>query len=476
MSAARTSLILNGEPVTTDMAPGEVALDFLRRERGLKGTKEGCREGDCGACTVLLGERTASGMRYRAVASCLLPVGELHGRHLVTIEGLTGETLSAVQRAIVEEGATQCGFCTPGIVVALTGFLLTSPSLVEENALEAIDGNICRCTGYTSIRRAVARLVDALDFEPGAMENRHEELAEAGLLPPFFRGIAGRLAAMEDAASGGEPARGIPVAGGTDLFVQEPERLKNETLRFLSRDPRGEAVFEENGWIVMDATCTMEEIRNSPVLDTLFPSWKQMLGLHSSTLIRNRATPAGNIANASPIGDMSIILLALGARVEIGSGGSARTVALDRFFKGYKEIDLGPDEIITRILFPKPPEGSRFNFEKVSRREYLDIASVNTAFSCTVGNDVIRAARLSAGGVAPVPLFLAETSAWLAGRPLSAETALGAAERAAAEVTPISDVRGSAHYKRRLLRRLVAAHFVTCFPELSPEEIGHALA
>ncbi len=470
--------ILNDETVTVFMAPGEVVLDFLRRERGLKGTKEGCREGDCGACTVLLGERTGPGMRYRTVASCLLPVAELAGRHLVSIEGLTGPELSPVQRAIVEEGATQCGFCTPGLVVALTGFLLTSPGLGEEDALEAIDGNICRCTGYTSIRRAVRRLVDGLELDPGALETRHETLAAAGLLPPFFAGIAGRLETIEqDGGTLRAGARAIPVAGGTDLFVVEAPRLRKERLRLLSRERGDKPVSEEGDLIVLDAAATMEELRQSPLLGAHFPSWRRLLGLHSSTLIRNRATPAGNIAHASPIGDMSILLLALDARIEIGRDGKpARTVALDRFFLGYKQTDLAPGELIRRILVPRPAPASRFNFEKVSRRRYLDIASVNTAFSCTVEDGAIGAARLAAGGVAPIPLYLAETAAWLSGRPVSVATALGAAERAAAEVTPIYDVRGSADYKRHLLRRLVLAHFATCFPGLPKEEIAHALA
>ncbi|NOZ95890.1 MAG: 2Fe-2S iron-sulfur cluster binding domain-containing protein [Acidobacteria bacterium] len=476
MSEGGIRLILNGEAVTASMAPGGVVLDFLRRERGLRGTKEGCREGDCGACTVLLGERAGSGMRYRAVASCLLPVAELAGRHLVSIEGLDGERLSAIQRAIVEEGATQCGFCTPGLVVALTGFLLTSPGLGEEDAMEAIDGNICRCTGYASIRRAVRRLVDGLELEPGALETRHEALAAAGLLPPLFAGIAARLDALEHAPASAD-AGGIPVAGGTDLFVVEAARLRKERLRLLSRERRGEPVSEEGNLIVLDAASTMEELRQSPLLEACFPSWRRFLGLHSSTLIRNRATPAGNIAHASPIGDMSVVLLALDARLQIGRDGErARTVALDRFFLGYKETDLAPGELITRILVPRPAPASRFNFEKVSRRQHLDIASVNTAFSCTVEDGAIGTARLSAGGVAPIPLYLAESSAWLSGRPVSVATALGAAERAAAEITPISDVRGSADYKRRLLRRLVLAHFVTCFPGLPQEEIAHAIA
>jgi xanthine dehydrogenase small subunit len=460
--------ILNRDEVRSKAPPGSVTLDILRRELGRVGTKEGCREGDCGACTVLLGERSPQGMRYRAVASCLLPIGALQGKHLVTIEGLNGDTLSPIQQAIVDEGATQCGFCTPGIVMALTGFLLTSESLSLEDAYAAIEGNICRCTGYASIRRAVQRLVAQIALASPTQAARVPGWVEAGLLPAYFLGIAENLDAIaEPLPPPPDDASAVPAAGGTDLFVQQPDRLRGATLRFLSEDPGLRGIRAANGNITIGAATTVEELLHSNLLKEALPAWEQSLRLVASTLIRNRATLAGNIVNASPIGDLAIILLALGAHLTLRRPDDAlRSVPLDAFFNGYKQIDLAEDELITEITLAQTTPGSRFNFEKVSRREHLDIASVNSAMVLEAADGHIVKARVSAGGVAPIPLLLSESSAWLAGRPLSPETVDALTRRADAEIAPISDVRGTADYKRRLLRRLVIAHFVESFPEL----------
>jgi len=251
-------LILNGKPTSTAMDPGEVTLDFIRHEQGIKGTKEGCREGDCGACSVLLGKLTKTGMHYRAVASCLLPVGELHGKHLVTIEGLNGKTLSSIQQAIIDEGATQCGFCTPGIVIALTGFLLNSPTLSKEDAIAAVEGNICRCTGYTAISRAIERLTANLDAPLENIDDRIKKMVTAGTLPDLFLGITEKLTQISPSpCSVGRPRpkqrasasakhteadAPIIIGGGTDIYVQKADKMLNTPIRFISRAPDTPAV------------------------------------------------------------------------------------------------------------------------------------------------------------------------------------------------------------------------------------------
>ena len=465
-------LMLNDEVVRADVPAGTVLLDFLRSARGLKGTKEGCREGDCGACTVLVGEAVEGGVRYRAVASCLLPVGELAGRHVVTIEGLDTGGLSPVQEALVEEGATQCGFCTPGIVVALTGFLLAGQPLDLEHGLTAVDGNICRCTGYVSIRRAVERLAGSVD-DPGVPAERRAAALAGSVLPAYFAGVAERLRAMDGGAGGvTEASAGATVvAGGTDLFVQRPGQLLKQPLRFLGHRPELRRVRIDGREVTLGAMVTVEDLLRHPVLGERVPGWGRALELMGSTLIRNRATVAGNIVNASPIGDLSILMLALGARLELEGPDGRRELELERFHLGYKEYDLAPGELITAVRFELPAEGAGFNFEKVSRRERLDIASVNTAFLVEAEDGVVSRALLAAGGVAPVPLLLAGSSAWLTGRPVAPETLRGLLERVEEEIAPIDDVRGSAEYKRLLLRRLVIAHFVACFPDLDAGEL-----
>jgi len=207
---------------------------------------------------------------------------------------------------------------------------------------------------------------------------------------------------------------------------------------------------------------------NAQPLMQLFPTWQKSFRLISSKMIRNRATVAGNIANASPIGDISIMLLALNATLAIQSSENnenSRKVALDKFYKGYKQLDLQNGEIITKIIIPIFPS-HQFNFEKVSKRKHLDIASVNTAILIHEENGQITEARISAGGVGPIPTYLTKASATLIDKPLTTNTITEAANTAATEVTPISDVRGSADYKRNLLRRLIIAHFTILFPNI----------
>ncbi len=474
------NFILNDRTVRTSLSPGSVVLDFLRREMRLTGTKEGCREGDCGACLVLLGEPDGDKISYRAVNSCLLPLGELAGKHLVTIEGLNEDGLNPVQQMFVDEGAVQCGFCTPGFIVTLAGFFLSGRDLTEEETVEAAAGNICRCTGYASIKRAAGRL--AKDFA-GKLKNgrgRLKSLVEQRLLPPYFRKIPGRLQALE---AGHEPTadlrKSVLVAGGTDLFVQKPGELLARDLEFISGRKEFNGIRKSGNRCLIGAGTTLEDMRHSAVLQELFPGLPDFFKLIASSPIRQRATVGGNIVNASPIGDVTILLLALDASLSLinrnltsPDPGVRREIALKDFFKGYKELDLGEEEILEQVSFPVPEGESFLNFEKVSRRRHLDIAGVNSAVQLRVQEGTILSAHLSAGGVAPVPLYLARAAGFLAGRALAPANIREAAYIADEEISPISDVRGTAEYRRLLLRQLIFAHFLTLFPaEVKFEEL-----
>ncbi len=463
MSAGAPTIRLhvNGEKVVTRLPGGSVLLDFLRRERGLSGVKEGCREGDCGACTVLVGSPEGGRVRYRTAVSCLLPLADAENRHVVTIEGLNGAGLSPVQQAIVDQGATQCGFCTPGLVVSLTGFLLESPVLDMEEAAEAMEGNLCRCTGYASIRRAAAALVERFSAlpEPAA---RLPALVEAGVVPAYFLGMADKLAGHDAVLDHG----GALVAGGTDLYVQKPDELANGPVQLLTRRAGMAGIHRDDaGRVRIGAATPLEDLRRSPLLAETVPALAPALTLVSALALRNRATVGGNIVNASPIGDLTIMLLALGAELELGGERRERTVPLADFFLGYKKLALHHNEWLRAVFFTPPPGGASFRFEKVAKRAWLDIASVNSAACLRLEQGRIAAgARLSAGGVAPVPLLLRQAGRFLAGREPGAETLQGAVAAAAAEISPISDVRGSADYKRKLLGRLLAAHLLALAP------------
>jgi len=463
--------LLNDNAVRVDASPGEVVLDILRRDLGLKGTKEGCREGDCGACMVLLGTPRADAVEYYAINSCLLPVGTVAGKHIVTIEGLNGRGLTPVQQAIVDEGATQCGFCTPGLVIALTGFLLGDTPLDAEAGFTAVSGNMCRCTGYLAIRRVIEKLCAVFAGAGTAPSDRLETMISSHVVPAYFRTVPERLAEMMDEGEtpGGDEA--ILVAGGTDLIVQRPEEVAEAQLVLLERreDLRGIRIENEDRWI--GAATPVEEITRSRMLQELFPGTDPHIELISSVAIRHRATVGGNLVNASPIGDMAILLLALNAEVILCAEGKRRCLPLKEFFTGYKQLNRRPGELVEAIRFARPPRGSLFNFEKVSRRKHLDIASVNSAMMICVEDDTVRDVHMSAGGVAPVPFYLASACERLRGNRLSPESIRQAADEACAAVSPISDVRGAAEYKRLLLGRLVRAHFIELFQDRFGEEL-----
>ncbi len=454
-----TSFILNDQLVRTEERPGTVLLEFIRGTACLSGTKEACREGECGACTVLIGTPRPDGtMDYRACASCLLPLGDADGRHVVTVEGLSSGGLTLVQRLIVENSASQCGFCTPGIVLSLTGFCLAGRDLSYDEAVNALDGNICRCTGYASIRNAARALCDGLARIDRTPARRAEAMIAAGVLPDYFRSIPGRLAELKaDPAAAAKDA--VIVAGGTDLFVQRPEQLRESELCFLSARPELSYVREEAGFINVGGAASIEDFRVSPAVRAHFPSLEADLLLHSSAILRNKATLAGNIANASPIGDATIILLALGARLVITGGRGAREVPLEKFYLGYKKTDLACGELISAIKIPLPRPGSRFHFEKVSNRTTLDIAAVNSAMLLNAGDGgAITDIRVSVGGVGPVPMLLGGLEA-LRGMKPGAEAGEALAAIALKASRPIDDIRGSAEYKRLLAGQLMKAHF-----------------
>jgi xanthine dehydrogenase small subunit len=457
-------LLLNRREIASDLPATLPTLDFLRLNQGLTGAKAGCREGDCGACGVLVGERLGGGgLRYRAMNSCILPLGALAGRHLLTIECLGGDALSPVQTALAEEGGGQCGFCSPGLVIALTNWLLNGRSFDAEEALEALDGNFCRCTGYQGIKRAAARLA-ALGRTLAEDGDRIPALVAAGVLPPWLPEIPARLAPLAQLAQTALPPLGaLLMAGGTDLFAH-PRRPSPLSSLWLA-GPGLKGIRLEGGRCRIGAATTLEELLESALLAAHLPHFHALLSRVGATPIRDRATLGGNLVNASPIGDLSICLLALGAEVRLHGPAGERRLPLGDFFLGYKRLDKTPEELVTAVEFPLHDATSRFHFEKVAHREHLDIAAVNSALCLELDGDHIRHAALAAGGVAPIPLLLRQTSALLIGRRIGADLVRAAAERAMSEVAPIDDVRGSAAYKRRLLGRLVFAHFLALAPE-----------
>ena len=454
---------LNDKPVAIAAHHGLPALDYLRDDAGLTGVKHACREGDCGSCVVLLGRPEGAEIKYRVITSCLLPLGAVDGHHVVTIEGLSGVGLGAFQQALVDQGGSQCGFCTPGFVVSFIGFLLRGERWELAPAIESVAGNICRCTGYSSIVRAMASILERLSEAVDPAEPRIPALVREGLLPEYFLRAIDMLSDLEITSEPKLPAASqVVISGGTDLYVQRPDVLDTVDV-FVMPEPTTSPIRLDGENICLGGATTAEDLKTSSVLAETVGDLAGAMRLMGSLPIRHRATIAGNIVNASPIGDMTIVLLALNSEIGLVLGEKRRSLPLRDFFLDYKKLVLLPGELVEWVRFPADREGYFFNFEKVSKRTHLDIASVNTAISLRLDNGCISDACLAAGGVAAIPKQLPRTAEYLCGREPTAETALGAAAIARGEVAPISDVRGSADYKSLLLGQLVLAHFKELF-------------
>jgi xanthine dehydrogenase small subunit len=464
--------ILNEKEIATDLPPGMVLLDFIRYHQHLMGTKIGCREGDCGACTVLVGEMLNGELRYESMTCCLVPLGNAQGKHIVTIEGINfSDTLNPVQQAMADAGATQCGFCTPGFVVSLAGFCLSEAAPTQQDAIAAVDGNICRCTGYKSIERAAGKVAEMMKEKNG--EDVTTFVAKKKILPEYFATIKEKLQSLVNAGLTTNDSRLTThlIGGGTDLYVQKHDEMTNADIRFVFDEPAMNRIVKENNKCFIGASATVSDLMNSSIINEAFPDFHRYAKLVSSTPIRNMATIAGNFINASPIGDLTIFFLALDAQLNLtpnpspprGEGSNAvsgREIPLRSLYKGYKQLDKSPDEIIEKIWFELPGKNSLFNFEKVSKRTNLDIASVNSAISITMKGSEIAMAGVSAGGVGPVPMYLQKTSDFLKGKKINEETTNGAIEVMKTEISPISDARGTKEYKTLLLGQLIKAHFM----------------
>jgi xanthine dehydrogenase small subunit len=453
--------ILNDQQIETDLAPGMTVLDFVRYRHDLKGTKIGCREGDCGACTVLVGELLDDKVNYRSMTSCLMPMANAHGKHIVTVEGINRPDggLTSVQQAMVDESGTQCGFCTVGFVMSLTGFCIDDSPKTCEAAVSSVDGNICRCTGYKSIERAACTIAQDLSAVPGS---NLDAAISRDVVPAYFSLIKERLAGLrKDNSSLVTHYSSLAVAGGTDLYVQRPDEMAETAGNYVFDNSELRRITENEMHVEIGASAVVTDLLVSPIFQRLFPDLYKHLKLISSTPIRNMATLAGNFVNASPIGDMTAWFLALDAEIELSDDDTGRWLSIKDFYLGYKQLAKTEDEFISKIRFRK--SFTHFNFEKVCKRTYLDIASVNTAISLQVVDGVIKDAHVSAGGVAPTPLYLRKTSQFLRGKEIGESVVAEAAEIIQIEISPISDVRGSEEYKRLLLHQLFKAHFVELF-------------
>lgn len=464
---ATIAFLLNGTPQRCDVSPDTSILTLLREHLAQTGTKEGCASGDCGACTVAIGESTE---HFTSANACITPAHQLQGRHLVTVEGLSEKGhLHPAQEAMIECHGSQCGFCTPGIVMSLFTLhndLTQRPSPLTPERLEAaLGGNLCRCTGYRPIRDAALRMNDIayrppqwFDVSPPASESDTQPIDSTEPAPFFAQPMS--LAALTQLRQAAPKAR--LVAGGTDLWLESTQRLATlDQLIDVSRVAElltvEEAVHEHQSgwWIGAGVTYTQLE----PLFDQHFPAFSHLLHRLGSQQIRNRGTLGGNIANASPIGDTPPVLLALGAQVVLASVNGERCLALEDFFLDYKKTALAADEVVSRIFIPQPAEGSQLRVWKLSKRREDDISALLGAFSYRIVQGCLRDVRIAFGGMAATPKRARAAEAALEGCAISA-AASAEAFRAAQQALdhdfqPMSDVRGSQHYRQQAAKNLI---------------------
>ncbi|WP_442482104.1 xanthine dehydrogenase small subunit [Aeoliella sp. SH292] len=488
---------VNGVRRTADAATALRTLsDYLRLALGeedstrLTGTKIACAEGDCGACTVLVGELAANGheLVYRTIDACIAFVFQMDGRHVVTVEGLGGTPeLTAIQSAMVDGHGSQCGFCTPGFVMALHG-------VAEEHAAEGatgcfhseqlrsgLSGNLCRCTGYQQILDA------AQSIAPEAIERLGSRYGSKALIDALKALASDAVEIAPNHVANGSPAPvvAIPksiddllagrskfpearlVAGATDLGVHYNHgKFTPQQVIYTGAIDELREVRVEDNQLVIGATARWSDIL--PVVREHAPQYAEVLERFGSPQIRHAGTLAGNLMNASPIADSIPFHLVCESTLKLSSARRERVVAISDFYLGYKELDLKSGEVLVSIDTPLPPADVELRLYKVSKRRDMDISTVTAAFWVRESNGKVVEARIAAGGVGPVVVRLGDAEQSLVGRALTLESMREAGRIARTEIKPISDVRGAADYRLQLVENL----FSKCFHDLQVELQG----
>ena len=444
---------LNGEDVLIEHAdPSATLLDWLRDEKGLTGTKEGCNEGDCGACTVMV----TDGRGSKALNACILFLPQLHGKSVRTVEGAAGPggSLHPVQQAMIDHHGSQCGFCTPGFIMSMVAAHTNGATDFDDQ----LAGNLCRCTGYAPIIRAAEAARDAPVPDWIAQETpfllpqaSREETTGWGAAPPLLPASSDELAELYSA----HPEATL-VAGATDVGLWVTKDLRDlPQMIFLDGCDDLKNIEVTDSTVRIGAMADMNALRAA--VQPLHPSFAEMLRRFASQQVRAAATVGGNIANGSPIGDTPPPLIALDATLHLRKGDTRRTLPLEAFFLDYGKQDRAPGEFVEAASFPRQPD--TLKVYKLSKRFDQDISAVLGAFSLTVEDGQITAARVAFGGMAGIPKRAAHVEAALTGQPWTEATIQSAAAAFDQDFTPMSDMRASAAYRLETARNMLLRYF-----------------
>ena len=474
MSEVSTAIrfILNDEEIIlSDVRPDTTLLDWLRLDRRLRGSKEGCAEGDCGACTVLVGRLLDGEIIYDSVTACIRFVGSLHGTHVVTIEHLRGVEghLHPVQQAMVDHHGSQCGFCTPGFVMSLYGLWMRDPQPSRSTIEKALQGNLCRCTGYAPIIRAAEAMSGYGQPQGDPLWAERIALKE-------------KITAINDGrrVEIGEGANQIIIPANLDDFATLYERFPQATIVNGSTDvglwvtkfmrPIGPVIFINHLQELKRIAENDSEVRfyagvsysqALPVITANFPHMGELWSRIAGEQIRNMGTIGGNIANGSPIGDTPPPFIVLGAKLTLRRGAHRREIKLEDYFLAYGKQDRAPGEFVESVTLPLLPAGEKFAVYKISKRREEDISTLCGAFRVFVNDQgLVGMARVAFGGMAATPKRAKAVEAALVGQPWTQGTINAAVLAFAEDYQPISDMRASADYRLLAAQNLLQRFFL----------------
>ncbi|MBK9523797.1 MAG: xanthine dehydrogenase small subunit [Bacteroidetes bacterium] len=449
---------------TNGIHPTTTVLNYLRNSSDHKGTKEGCAEGDCGACTVVIAEITETNkLKYTAIDSCLVFMPMLHGKQLLTVENLKAdEKLHPVQQEMVDKNGSQCGYCTPGFVMSLFALFKENKQASQDDIRDALTGNLCRCTGYRPIIEAASSACAQGNTDHfSKMENEviqklkqihsennalcHTSSEQSYFQPTSIQEALKILSEHPDA---------LLLQGATDvaLRVTKKHELLLKVLDLSAIN--GLKTIEDKGTeILFGSGMNLEAVKENSMV--VFPALYKMLAVFGSRQIRSLATLGGNLGSASPIGDTLPVLMALNARIELQSINGKREIPMTEFIVGYRKTQKQENEIISAIVIPKMNNNSIIASYKVSKRKDLDIATVSSGFRLTFKNDEISEAVLAYGGMAEKTKRATSAESFLIGKKWTRENAEKAGEFVYSEYTPLSDARSGAEFRRLAARNLV---------------------